>query len=78
MDDCRAQVLIDFGGRPWLVWNAEFKRERVGDMPTELFVHFFKSFSDAAKCNLNIENTINLSEFVNAISNTYLWRIEIG
>jgi imidazoleglycerol-phosphate dehydratase/histidinol-phosphatase len=55
MDDCMAQVLLDFGGRSWLVWEAEFKRERVGDMPTELFFHFFKSFSDAAKCNLNIK-----------------------
>jgi len=55
MDDCMAQVLIDFGGRPWIVWNAEFKRERIGDMPTELFYHFFKSFSDAARCNLHIK-----------------------
>jgi imidazoleglycerol-phosphate dehydratase/histidinol-phosphatase len=55
MDDCLAQVAIDFGGRPWLVWEAEFKREKVGDMPTEMFYHFFKSFSDAAKCNLNIK-----------------------
>lgn len=54
MDDALAQVAIDFGGRPWLVWNAEFKREKIGDMPTEMFMHFFKSFSDAAKCNLNI------------------------
>jgi imidazoleglycerol-phosphate dehydratase/histidinol-phosphatase len=55
MDDAEAKVLIDFGGRNWIVWNAEFKREKVGDMPTEMFYHFFKSFSDAAKCNLNIE-----------------------
>ena len=55
MDDCMAQVLIDFGGRPWIVWDVEFKREKIGDMPTELFFHFFKSFSDAAKCNLNIK-----------------------
>ena len=54
MDDCLAQVSLDFGGRPWLVWEAEFQREYVGDMPTELFHHFFKSFSDAALCNLNI------------------------
>lgn len=54
MDDCLAQVALDFGGRSWLVWNAEFKREKIGDMPTEMFYHFFKSFSDAAKCNLNI------------------------
>lgn len=55
MDDAEAKVLIDFGGRNWIVWNAEFKREKVGDMPTEMFFHFFKSFSDAARCNLNIE-----------------------
>lgn len=55
MDEAEAKVLIDFGGRSWLVWNAEFKRERIGEMPTEMFFHFFKSFSDAAKCNLNIE-----------------------
>ena len=57
MDDSLAQVAIDFGGRPWLVWQAEFKREKVGDMPTEMFFHFFKSFADAAKCNLNISIT---------------------
>ena len=55
MDEADAKVLIDFGGRNWLVWNAEFKREKIGEMPTEMFYHFFKSFSDAAKCNLNIE-----------------------
>lgn len=55
MDDCLAQVAIDFGGRSWLVWQAEFKREKIGEMPTEMFYHFFKSFSDAAKCNLNIK-----------------------
>jgi imidazoleglycerol-phosphate dehydratase / histidinol-phosphatase len=55
MDDCLAQVAIDFGGRNWIVWDAEFKRERIGEMPTEMFYHFFKSFSDAAKCNLNIK-----------------------
>lgn len=55
MDDCLATVAIDFGGRPWLVWDAEFKREYVGKMPTEMFYHFFKSFSDTAKCNLNIQ-----------------------
>ena len=55
MDDCLAQVAIDFGGRSWLVWGAEFKREKIGEMPTEMFYHFFKSFSDAAKCNLNIK-----------------------
>lgn len=55
MDDCLAMAAIDFGGRPWLVWEAEFSREKVGDMPTEMFMHFFKSFSDTAKCNLNIK-----------------------
>ncbi len=55
MDDCLAQAAIDFGGRSWIVWDAEFNRERVGDVPTEMFYHFFKSFSDAAKCNLNIK-----------------------
>ncbi|SDZ86818.1 imidazoleglycerol-phosphate dehydratase [Arachidicoccus rhizosphaerae] len=54
MDDSEAKVLIDFGGRNWITWDAEFKREKVGDMPTEMFYHFFKSFSDAAKCNLAI------------------------
>ena len=55
MDDCLAQVAIDFGGRNWLVWEAEFTREMIGQMPTEMFIHFFKSFSDGAKANLNIK-----------------------
>ena len=55
MDDCLAQVSIDFGGRNWLVWDAEFKREMIGKMPTEMFMHFFKSFTDGAKANLNIK-----------------------
>ena len=55
MDDCLCQVALDFGGRPWLVWNAEFHREKVGEMPTEMFLHFFKSLSDAARMNLNIK-----------------------
>lgn len=55
MDDCLAQVAVDFGGRPWLEWDVEFNREKIGEMPTELFMHFFKSFSDAASCNLNIK-----------------------
>ena len=55
MDDCLAQVAIDFGGRNWLVWDADFKREYIGKMPTEMFMHFFKSFTDGAKCNLNIK-----------------------
>ncbi len=54
MDDCLAQVAVDFGGRPWTVWDVSFHREKIGDVPTELFFHFFKSFSDAAQCNLNI------------------------
>ncbi len=54
MDDCLAQVAIDFGGRPWLVWQAEFRRERIGDMPTEMFFHFFKSLSDTAQANIHI------------------------
>jgi imidazoleglycerol-phosphate dehydratase/histidinol-phosphatase len=55
MDDCLAQVALDFGGRSWLVWNAQFTREKIGEMPTEMFSHFFKSFCDGAKCNLNIK-----------------------
>ena len=52
MDDCNCTVALDFGGRPWLVWDAEFHRERIGDVPTEMFFHFFKSLSDAARMNL--------------------------
>lgn len=59
MDDCLAQVALDFGGRPWLVWEADFQREKIGDMPCEMFMHFFKSFSDSAKCNLNIQASGN-------------------
>ena len=55
MDDCLCQVALDFGGRPWIVWDAEFKREKIGEMPTEMFFHFFKSLSDAALMNLNIK-----------------------
>lgn len=55
MDDCLCQVALDFGGRPWLVWDANFKREKIGEMPTEMFLHFFKSLSDAARMNLNIK-----------------------
>ena len=55
MDDCLCQVALDFGGRPWLVWDAEFKREKIGDVPTEMFLHFFKSLSDSARMNLNIK-----------------------
>ena len=57
MDDCTAQCLLDFGGRPWLLWEAEFLREKVGDMPTEMFYHFFKSFADNAQCNIAIKAT---------------------
>ena len=57
MDDSLASVAIDFGGRPWIEWEVEFRREKIGDMPTEMFFHFFKSFSDAARCNLNIKAT---------------------
>ena len=55
MDDCLAQVALDFGGRPWIEWAVDFKREKIGEMPTEMFFHFFKSFSDTAQCNLNIK-----------------------
>lgn len=55
MDDCLAQIALDFGGRPWLVWDATFQREKIGAMPTEMFFHFFKSFSDSACCNLSIK-----------------------
>ena len=55
MDDCLCTVALDFGGRPWLVWDAEFKREMIGGMPTEMFIHFFKSLSDSALMNLNIK-----------------------
>ena len=55
MDDCLCQVALDFGGRPWMVWDAEFKREKIGEMPTEMFLHFFKSFSDTSLSNLNIK-----------------------
>jgi imidazoleglycerol-phosphate dehydratase/histidinol-phosphatase len=57
MDDCEASVLIDFGGRPWIIWDVKFNREKIGDCPTEMFYHFFKSFSDNCKCNLNIRAT---------------------
>lgn len=55
MDDCLAQAAIDFSGRPWIIWDADFKRDMIGDTPTEMFFHFFKSFSDSSKCNLNIK-----------------------
>ena len=59
MDDALASVALDFGGRPWIEWKVDFKREKIGDVPTEMFFHFFKSFTDAARCNLNIEATGN-------------------
>ena len=55
MDDCRAQALIDLGGRPWLIWEVDFEREFIGDVPTEMFYHFFKSLSDSMKCNLHLK-----------------------
>jgi imidazoleglycerol-phosphate dehydratase/histidinol-phosphatase len=55
MDDSLARTAIDFGGRPWLIWNVTFAREMIGGIPSEMFLHFFKSFSDSAKCNLNIK-----------------------
>lgn len=60
MDDCLAQVAIDLGGRPWLVWDADFRREKIGEMPTEMFFHFFKSFTDKAECSLNIKAEGNI------------------
>jgi imidazoleglycerol-phosphate dehydratase/histidinol-phosphatase len=79
MDDCLAQVAIDFGGRPWLVWEAEFRREKIGDMPTEMFVHFFKSFSDTARCNLNIKaEGINEHHKVEAIFKAFAKSIRMA
>ncbi len=79
MDDAEAKVLIDFGGRNWIVWNAAFKREKIGDMPTEMFFHFFKSFSDAAKCNLNIEcNGSNEHHMIEAIFKAFAKAIRMA
>ncbi len=79
MDDCLAQVALDFGGRNWLVWDADFKREKVGDMPTEMFFHFFKSFSDAAKCNLNIKaEGINEHHKIEAIFKAFAKAIKMA
>ena len=73
MDDCLAQVAIDFGGRNWIVWDAAFHREKIGEMPTEMFFHFFKSFSDAARCNLNIKaEGENEHHKIEAVSYTHL------
>lgn len=79
MDDCLAQVAVDFGGRNWCVWNAEFKREKIGEMPTEMFFHFFKSFSDKAECNLNISATgINEHHKIEAIFKAFAKAIKMA
>ena len=79
MDDCEAHVSVDFGGRPWLVWEADFGRERVGDVPTELFHHFFKSFSDAARCNLNVRATgANEHHKIEAIFKAFARAVRMG
>ncbi|WP_338733849.1 bifunctional histidinol-phosphatase/imidazoleglycerol-phosphate dehydratase HisB [Mangrovimonas cancribranchiae] len=79
MDDCLAQVAIDFGGRNWLVWNACFKREMIGKMPTEMFYHFFKSFTDGAKCNLNIKaEGINEHHKIEAIFKAFAKAIKMA
>lgn len=79
MDDCLAQVAIDFGGRNWLVWEADFKREMIGKMPTEMFMHFFKSFTDGAKCNLNIKaEGINEHHKIEAIFKAFAKAIKMA
>jgi len=79
MDDCLAQVAIDFGGRNWLVWETEFKREMIGKMPTEMFMHFFKSFTDGAKCNLNIiSNGTNEHHKIEAIFKAFAKAIKMA
>ncbi len=79
MDDCLAQVAIDFGGRNWLVWEADFKREMIGKMPTEMFFHFFKSFTDGAKCNLNIKaEGDNEHHKIEAIFKTFAKAIKVA
>lgn len=79
MDDCLAQVAIDFGGRNWLVWETEFKREMVGKMPTEMFYHFFKSFSDGAKANINIKaEGINEHHKIEAIFKAFAKAIKVA
>ncbi|WP_299123560.1 bifunctional histidinol-phosphatase/imidazoleglycerol-phosphate dehydratase HisB [uncultured Tenacibaculum sp.] len=79
MDDCLAQVAIDFGGRNWLVWEAEFKREMVGKMPTEMFFHFFKSFTDGAKCNLNIKaEGVNEHHKIEAIFKAFAKAVKVA
>ncbi|WP_426430381.1 bifunctional histidinol-phosphatase/imidazoleglycerol-phosphate dehydratase HisB [Winogradskyella sp. HB-48] len=79
MDDCFAQAAIDFGGRNWLVWEADFKREMIGKMPTEMFFHFFKSFTDGAKCNLNIKaEGINEHHKIEAIFKAFAKAIKMA
>jgi imidazoleglycerol-phosphate dehydratase/histidinol-phosphatase len=79
MDEADAKVLIDFGGRNWIVWNALFQREKIGEMPTEMFFHFFKSFSDAARCNLNIEcHGINEHHKIEAIFKAFAKAIRMA
>jgi imidazoleglycerol-phosphate dehydratase/histidinol-phosphatase len=79
MDDCLAQVAIDFGGRNWLEWKAEFKREMIGQMPTEMFFHFFKSFTDGAKCNLNIQaDGVNEHHKIEAIFKAFAKAIKMA
>jgi imidazoleglycerol-phosphate dehydratase/histidinol-phosphatase len=79
MDDCLAQVAIDFGGRNWIEWEVAFKREMIGKMPTEMFFHFFKSFSDAAKCNLNIKaEGINEHHKIEAIFKAFAKAIKMA
>lgn len=79
MDDCLAQAAIDFGGRNWLIWETEFKREMVGKMPTEMFYHFFKSFTDGAKANLNIKaEGINEHHKIEAIFKAFAKAIKVA
>jgi imidazoleglycerol-phosphate dehydratase/histidinol-phosphatase len=79
MDDCLAQVAIDFGGRNWLVWETDFKREMIGKMPTEMFMHFFKSFTDGAKCNLNIKaEGVNEHHKIEAIFKAFAKAIKVA
>ncbi|WP_413532811.1 bifunctional histidinol-phosphatase/imidazoleglycerol-phosphate dehydratase HisB [Empedobacter brevis] len=79
MDDCLAQVAIDFGGRNWIVWEADFKREMIGQMPTEMFYHFFKSFTDGAKANLNIKaEGINEHHKIEAIFKAFSKAIKVA
>ncbi len=79
MDEVEAQVLIDFGGRPWIVWDVNFERQKIGDVPTEMFFHFFKSFSDHAKCNLNIKaNGDNEHHLIEAIFKSFAKAIKMA